>query len=163
MVKTHLVKSFTTEMLEYGKKPSSLVRTFNITTAGKTISDILHVKENDQVYYIERTRLADDTPVLFERTFMSVDLHPELSIKTLQASKYDYGDQVGLRVDNSIQTVSPIFPSEYISSELHIPTTQPILRVCNTTYTQEDQVFDYSELYLHPELYQYNVYKKREV
>lgn len=160
MVKTPLVKSFTTEMLEYGKKPSSLVRTFNITTAGKTISDILHVKENDQVYYIERTRLADGTPVLFERTFMFVDLHPELSIKTLQASKYDYGDQV---VNNSIQTVSPIFPSEYISSELYIPTTQPILRVFNITYTQEDQVFDYTELYLHPELYQYNVYKKREV
>lgn len=161
--RTTRLLSFTEEMKENGKQASSVVRTFSVTTAGSTIANILNISPSDTIYYIERTRYADDDPVLFEKTFMSTDLHPELSLKVLQSSKYEYGDSQGLYVTHATQTVLPIFPKDYIAQELKIEQNQPILKVCNITYLEDGRVFDYTELNFHPELYQLNIYKKRDV
>lgn len=159
--RTPLLKSFTEDILEMGKKPSNKIVTFNVTVAGNTIASLLKIKPNDMIYYIERTRYADEDAVLFEKTFMSVNLHPELSIKVLQGSKYKYADEHNLTVDYAHQNIAPIFPPEYIADQLQISSRQPILRVSNTTYTHDGTVFDYTELYMHPELYQLNIVKKR--
>lgn len=159
--RTPLLKSFTEDMEEMGKTASSIVNTFNITKAGKTLSEILSIQPDDRVYYIERIRMADGKPIMFEKTFMSVDLHPEMSIKILESSKYKYADEHGLSVDYAYQNISPIFPPEYIANELHISTKQPILRIANTTYLKDGRVFDYTELYMNTEFYQLNIIKKR--
>lgn len=159
--RTPLLKSFSEDIIESGKKPRSVVVTFNITTAGNTVASLLGIKANDKIYYIERTRFADDIPVLFEKTFMSVDLHPELSMKVLQSSKYKYADEHNLYIDYAYQSITPIFPPQYIADELKISDKKPILRVANTTYLQEGRVFDYTELYMNTEFYQLNIIKKR--
>lgn len=159
--RTPLLKSFSDDIYELGKTPSSFINSFSVTTAGKTIASILQIDENDEVYYIERTRCADGIPLLFEITFMSVKLHPELSIKVLNGSKYKYADEHGLTVHYSHQNITPIFASNYIAEKLNISTKQPIIKIQNPTYMKNNQVFDYTELYLHPELYQLNIIKKR--
>ncbi len=159
--RTPYLKSFSEDMIELGKTPSSVVKTFNITKAGKTMASTLQISEHDSIYYIERTRMADGIPMLFERTFMSVDLHPEMSIQILRGSKYKYGDERGLFIDYSHQNIAPIFPSEYIADELGVSIKQPILRISNYTYLKDGRVFDYTELYLQPDLYQLNIIKKR--
>lgn len=161
MQKAPSIKSFSEDMIEMGKTPHSVVNTFNITQAGDTISQLLKIKPEDRIYYIERTRLADNIPMMFERTFMSVDLHPEMSVKILESSKYNYAEESGLLIDYSYQNITPIFPSDYIAQELNISTKQPILRVANTTYLKDGQVFDYTELYMNTDYYQLDIIKKR--
>ncbi|MPN63614.1 Mannosyl-D-glycerate transport/metabolism system repressor MngR [bioreactor metagenome] len=135
--------------------------TFNITTAGQTISDLLGINEHDRIYYIERLRYADDTPVLFEKTFMAVNLHPEMSIKVLHGSKYKYADEQGLNIDYAYQSISPIFAPDYIAHELRISDNQPILKIQNTTYLVDGRVFNTTELYFNTDYYQLNIIKKR--
>ncbi len=159
--RTPLLKSFTEDMMDLGKTPSSHIKTFNIIEAGNTLATILGINSTDQIYYVERTRFADGVPVLFEKTYMSTSMHPELSLKVLQGSKYQYGDNHNLSVDHAYQNIAPIFPPEYIANELNLPLSQPILRVANTTYMADGNIFDYTELYMHPELYQLNIVKKR--
>lgn len=159
--RTPFLKSFSEDIIDLGKKPKSIVVTFNITQAGNTIANLLGICPNEKIYYIERTRFADDIPVLFEKTFMSVDLHPEISIKVLQSSKYQYADEHNLTVDYAYQNISPIFPPEYIARELKISEKQPILRIANTTYMADNKVFDYTELYMNTDFYQLNIIKKR--
>ena len=76
MFKSPEIKSFSEDMLEMGKKPHSIVYSFNVTDAGSTIAKLLNIDPKDKIYYFERTRFADDNAVLFEKTFMAVDLHP---------------------------------------------------------------------------------------
>ncbi|MEG0165497.1 GntR family transcriptional regulator [Anaerorhabdus sp.] len=159
--RTPIIKSFTEEMDDLGKTASSKVLTFNITTAGSTMANILGIHENDQIYYIERIRFADGMPMLFEKTFMAIDLHPEISLKVLQGSKYRYAEEHGFTIDWAYQNIAPIYPPDYIAQELKISTNQSILRVANTTYTPEGIVFDYTELYLNTEVYQLNIIKRR--
>lgn len=153
------IKSFTEDMEEQGKQASSKVHVFGVITADKKIASLIGVRENDQIYHIERTRYADKDAVLFEKTFMSVSLHPNMSISVLQASKYRYMEEQGLNIDYASQHITPIFPSEYIADELKISARQPILKVANTTYLKDGRIFDYTELYMHPELYQLNIVK----
>lgn len=159
--RTPLLKSFTEDILEMGKKPHTDVNTFNITKTGTTMAHILGIKPDDMIYYIERTRYADNDPVLFEKTFMSVDLHPSISMAILRGSKYEYADKNNLSVDFSYQNIAPIFPPEYIAAYLKIFPTQPIIRIANTTYLKDGRVFDYTELYMNTELYHLNIFKKR--
>ena len=155
------IKSFTTEMAELGKKVTSNVKTFTITVAGKTLASILKIKPTDQIYYIERVRYADDQPIMFEKTFMSVALHPDMSIKVLQTSKYRYADEHGLSPEIANQVISPIFPPDYIAQELNINPKAPIIRISNVTTMKNGNVFDYTELYLNSDLYQLNIIKRR--
>ena len=158
--RTPQLKSFTEEIEEIGKKPRSIVHAFNILKAGNEMSRVLGITPEDQIYYIERTRFANDDPVLFERTFMSVSLHSTLSMSHLLNSKFKYAKECNFKIDYAHQNISPIFPVEYIAKELRIANDQPIIRIINITYLEDGTVFDYTELYLHPELYQLNIIKK---
>lgn len=155
------IKSFTEDMEEQGKKVHSIVNSFGITVAGKSTSSLLGIKETDFVYYIERTRFADNDAYMFERTFMSVDMHPDMSMKVLYSSKYKYAEENNFELELSEQNIYPIFAPEYIANELKISTKQPMLKVANTTYLKDGRVFDYTEFYMHPELYQLSITKYR--
>ncbi len=159
--RTSLLKGFTEEMLELGKNPKSIVHTFNVTKAGNEMSRILEIRPDDQIYYIERTRYADNDPVVFERTFMSVELHPNLTMNHLLSSKYKYSEEKNLLIDFSNQNITPIFPPDYIAKELGISNDQPIIRIINITHLTDGTIFDYTELYFHTDRYQLNIIKKR--
>ena len=60
-----LLKSFTEDMIEMGKKPWSIVEKFQIIKAGEHIGRIMGLKPTDNIYYIERLRFADNDPLLF--------------------------------------------------------------------------------------------------
>ncbi len=154
--------SFTDDMASKGKKTKSEVHSFSVILPGETVSKILKIKETDSIYFIERTRFADNDAIMFERTFMSVDLHPNISVNVLKNSKYQYAEDEGLNIEYSNQNITPIFASDYIAEKLHISTKQPMLKVENTTYLENGQVFDHTELYLHPELYQLNMVKYKK-
>lgn len=155
------MKSFSEDMIELGKKPSSQVTTFNITMAGENVAALLKIKKEDKVYYIERIRYADDIPMMFERSFLSVSMHPDLSFRIMEGSKYKYADDHGFAIDYSHQRVSPVFPSEYIADSLKISPKQPVLRINNTVYLKNGDVFEYTELFMNPDHYQLDLIKKR--
>lgn len=159
--RTPLIKSFSDDMVEMGRVPSSLVNTFSVTTAGKTMAKILGIQEEDRIYFIERTRLANGIPVMFERTYMSVALHPTMSIGILESSKYQYAEQSGFDIDYDYQNITPIFPPEYIAEVLKCDPKMPIIKINNTVYMKNGTIFDFDELYLHPDLYQLNIIKRR--
>lgn len=153
------LKSFTTDMEEQGKSPSSKVHVFSVVEADKKIASLLKIRASEKIYHIERTRYADKDAILYEKTFMSVALHPKMSMEILLNSKYKYAEENGLEIEYSSQHITPIFPNDYIANELKISTRQPMLKVANTTCLRDGQIFDYTELYLHPELYQLNMIK----
>lgn len=154
------VKSFTEDMIEAGKIPSSRVVSFNVVKAGKQIAEFLQIKPDDLVYYIERTRYGNDEPIMFEKTFMSVDKFPDISVSVFQHSKYQFIKDKGFIIDYSEQTISPVFLMGYIADELNVSPNQPVLRTCNLTYLNDGSVLDYTEFYTNPNKYVLKIIKK---
>ncbi|BBA50235.1 GntR family transcriptional regulator [uncultured Fusobacterium sp.] len=157
-----LLKSFTEDILDMGKKPWSIVETFHITKVGEHIGRIMGLKPNEKIYYIERIRFADNDPILFEKTYMEISKHPEMSVKILEGSKYEYAKKQGMEISISYQNITPVFPPENIAEKLKISSKTPILKLSNVTYLSNGELFDYNELYMNTELYQLNIVKKVE-
>lgn len=156
------IKSFSEDMEEQGKHPHTTVNAFSVIPAGKQVAQLLGVRETDPIYYIERTRFADEDAIMYERTYMSAALHPNISMKILQGSKHKYAEEQGLSIEYASQHITPIFAPEYIANALKISTKQPILKVANTTFIKDGRVFDHTELFMHPELYQLNMIKYKD-
>ena len=157
-----LLKSFTEDMIEMGKKPWSIVEKFQIIKAGEHIGRIMGLKPTDNIYYIERLRFADNDPLLFEKTYMEVSKHPEMSVKILEGSKYEYAKKHGMEISISYQNIAPVFAPEKIAEKLKISSKTPILKLSNITYLKNGELFDYNELYMNTELYQLDIVKKVE-
>ncbi len=157
-----LLKSFSEDMRDMGKKPWSIVETFYITKVGEHIGRIMGLKPTEKIYYIERLRFADNDPILFEKTYMEVEKHPEMSVKILEGSKYEYAREHGMDISISYQNITPVFAPEEIAKKMKISSKIPILKLSNITYLTNGELFDYNELYMNTELYQLNIVKKVE-
>ncbi|HHW03438.1 MAG TPA: GntR family transcriptional regulator [Thermoanaerobacterales bacterium] len=156
------LKSFTEEMEELGLKATTKVNTFMIKEADSKIADILGIKENDMIYYIERSRYANGDLYVFEKTYMSVKSNPSISIKILEGSKYEYAEKIrGVKIDYSFHQTFPILPDKMLSKLFGISETTPIIKIANTTYLEDGSVLDFTELFLNSPKYQLNYIRKR--
>lgn len=156
------LKSFTEEMEELGLKPTTKVTTFTIKEAGSKTAKILGINESDMIYYIERARYANDDIYVFEKTYMSVKNNPDISIKILEGSKYDYVENIrGAKIDYSYHQTSPILPDKMLSELFKIDESTPIIKIANTTYLEDGTVLDFTQLFLNSTKYQLNYIRKR--
>jgi GntR family transcriptional regulator len=88
---TRVLVSFTEKAQVAGKTPSTRVRSLRLLT-GEDLSAPVHqalrLHSRDQVYYAERIRLADETPVILEHRYI-VERHcPNLRESDLAGSLY---------------------------------------------------------------------------
>lgn len=154
--------SFTEEMNELGLKASTKVNAFMVKEADSKIASILGINENDMVYFIERSRYANNELYVFEKTYMSVKDNPDISIKILEGSKYEYVEKIrGVKIDYSYHQTSPILPNKKLSEIFQIDETVPIIKIANTTYLEDGSVLDFTELFLNSPKYQLNYIRKR--
>ncbi|WP_373898392.1 GntR family transcriptional regulator [Haloimpatiens sp. FM7315] len=156
------LKSFTQEMIELGIKPSTKVCTFSIKKADDKIARKLNLESDSMIYFIERIRYGNNEPLAFEKTYMSVESNPELSIKILEESKYNYIEKVKkLKIGYSYHQTSPILPPDKIAKLFNIDKQTPIIKIGNTTYFEDGTILDYTELYFNSPKYQLNYIKSR--
>ncbi|MCT4606439.1 MAG: GntR family transcriptional regulator [Marinisporobacter sp.] len=149
-----IIKGFREQMQNLGKSPKSIVKTFVIENATEFIAKKLEINEGDQVYYIERIRMADDEVYIFEKSYISVDKFPELSISYLQESKYNFFQNVkNINIMYQHHVVKAILADEELSNILNIKLNTPIISVQNSICASNDVIIDYSTNFYNPEVY----------
>lgn len=154
--------SFSEEMKALGMETKTIVNTFMIKEADAQIASILGIDEHDMVYYIERSRYGNDDILMFEETYMATKFYPDISIKYLESSKYDYIENIrGLHIDFAIHQTMPILPPEHIADMFHITINTPIIKIGNTSFLTNGQVMDYTIQYMNSPKYQLNYIRKR--
>ncbi|MFC3928170.1 GntR family transcriptional regulator [Streptococcus caprae] len=73
-----LIYSFTDHMKKIGKVPSTRILSFRKVSASESIANQLNVPFGSTLYEIERLRLANDVPMMFERTYLPAEIFPNL-------------------------------------------------------------------------------------
>ncbi|WP_208588536.1 GntR family transcriptional regulator [Gracilibacillus suaedae] len=158
---TH-VKSFTEEMLETGKQPSTDIIEFKVIPSNEEIANKLAITKGEPIYYIKRLRKADNMPMMLETNFMEVQKYPDLSYDRIRKSKYEFIEGYTKEtIDQSHHIVVPIMPSDEIVNYFNCDPSTPLLKVLNTTYLSNGQILDYTELILNGEEYQYQSIRGR--
>lgn len=83
--------SFTDKAIAAGKQPSTEVLQFQIVRASDVLDDVpevLQVGGDDELYYIERLRLADSLPVILEKRYVVAEFCPKLTAVDVAGSLY---------------------------------------------------------------------------
>lgn len=159
--KVPILRGFTDEITEMGMAPKSKVITFEVVKVPDSLYRTLGIDKEEMVYHIQRIRYADDVPFVLETTHMSVRLYPDMSLKILNGSKYHYvEDTLGLKIKYSQHTVTPTLPSRDVMELFGLSAQQPIIKAANTTYLENGQVLDYTELTYNSPKYQLRYIKQ---
>jgi DNA-binding GntR family transcriptional regulator len=115
------------------------------------------------VYYIKRLRKVNDRPQIIEESYMPVSLFPELTIRTLERSKFEYIEKnLGLIIEGSYQEFSPVIPDKEEERLLNLQGREPVLQITSLSNFQDGTIFDYSIMKFKASEYLHAMYIRRE-
>ena len=152
------LRGFTQKVKEMGLIPKNIVPILERRKADKKLAKLLGIDENEDVWYMERIRQIDDTPAVFEQSYIAISLLPNLTRKDLMSSKFEYVRSQGLEISDSDREISAEIPDDYVASSLHLKRNETILLAECITYLKGGQVLEYSTIFYNQKKYRFKLY-----
>lgn len=151
------LRGFTQRVCEMGLIPETKVLILEKILCPKKISKILGIKEGNIVWRMERVRQIEGVPAVFEESYISIALLPDLKEENLLKSKFAYIKNLGLNIGDSEREISAEIPSDYVASALKLKRNEPILLAQNITYLKNGTVLEYSKVYYNQKKYKFKL------
>jgi len=125
---------------------SSKIIKFEVIHPTEEIATKLKITIDDFVYYIIRTRYADDEPYVIEYIYMPISLIPGIKNDILMSSIYSYIEKnLKLKIKSAHRIIRAILPNEIEQEWLKIENNFPILEVEQVGFLDNGQPFEYSK------------------
>jgi DNA-binding GntR family transcriptional regulator len=154
----HLV-SFTEKAKAAGKKPDTKVLAFEKLIAAdvnKTVRTGLKMGSEEEVFYFERLRLADGSPVIFERRWVVVRLCPKLTQTNVRGSLYSlWTDKFGLEIAGVDEVIRAVNLSAKQAALLDVLPQTAGLLVQSIGYVGGDQPLWWEETLYRTDVYEF--------
>ena len=135
------VAGFTENVRRSGRRPSTRLLHFSCIEAGDAeegVAALLGVNDSEELYKIERLRLADGIPMILEYRYICARYCPNLDPATLTGSLYaGFKSLYGLEITGSDETIQATIIEERESALLDIEPGQAGFRVSAVGYIQE--------------------------
>jgi GntR family transcriptional regulator len=129
-----------------GKRPSALVIESGFATADGETAAALEIHPGDQVFWVVRVRLADDVPLMIERTAFTKELGRHLGeIDLARQSIYAELSNRGVTVHSARQVLSAESARRTDARHLGLPVGAPLLRVRRIGFSSTGQPLEWSD------------------
>lgn len=140
----NLVKlySFTNEMEEIGKKPTTDVLSFNVIAIDDRLANKMNLFPLEEVFKVVRLRFADGKPLMYETSYLPKKIFPDLTKKDLnerpmyEIFHQDY--QVG--VTNATERLSATLIQEEEAHYLNVKSNKPGMLIKRYAYHHHDLI-----------------------
>ncbi|MGT2933398.1 GntR family transcriptional regulator [Streptococcus catagoni] len=132
--------SFTEQMKKLGKVPKTEILSFGKTTVTDHLSSIFEMDKGNVAYELERLRLADERPMMFERSYIPEAIFPHLTMDLLkQKPLYDifsdiYKETIRLAEEEFYASIA----LDYEADLLGIKKGDPVLHMLRKTYNDKN-------------------------
>lgn len=152
-----VIKSFTNEMLELGRKPATMWVHVSIKNASDLMARRLNVQKDSKLLKIERLRGADNEIITYSETFIPFIYDFSLNDDDYYVDLYDYLKKFGVHVDHQIEYVEAISVTEKLRSLLKMDRPEPILKRVREISDSSSKYTEYSINYYIGSRYRYYV------
>lgn len=106
----------------------------------------LLITEETPVYNIDRLRNLNNEPISLEHTIMPISVIPDLTIKVLKNSIYEYiTNNLGLRIGLANRRIHADKPHKLDRTYLNCEITDPVLEVEQVVFLDNGVPFEYSK------------------
>lgn len=150
--------SFTEEMKKLGKKPSSQILSFDLIKASERVSKNLGIYENAFVYKIIRLRIANETPMMVECTYLPQNRFIDLKEQWLkERPMYDIFREIyNVNLTKAKESFKPILISEGDSKLLNVKENTAAMKIERITFEGE-RVIEYTVSVSRGDKFEYTV------
>lgn len=132
------IHSYTNAILSSGMVPSSKVLSCVVEPCTKKQAALLHLKENDPVFILNRIVLADDLPICLTTAILPYSRLIDIDrIDFSSASLYDVlENRFGYSIDRTTLTFEASASDQYVSEMLSVPESTPLLIYDSISYSK---------------------------
>ncbi len=148
--------SFTKSCELIGAVPATTVISASMKKGDDEVCSILGVPADSDIICIERLRMTDGTPAIFEVDYFSDRHSYVLEADTENVSMHEtIRKYTGQSIEKYVDTYEVRFADKMQAKWLKCPVNTPLLGVSQVVYTQQEQVLYYNEQYIRSEIYKY--------
>jgi GntR family transcriptional regulator len=139
---TEAIASFTENVRKAGRLPSTTVLHFERLAASQAedgVAELLKIALSEELYRVERLRMADDIPLILENRYLVAKYCPNLSEEALRGSLYAlFLNAYKLTIIGTDETIQAITIRERESKLLAIDQGLAAFRVTSVGYIEGD-------------------------
>ncbi|WP_338232176.1 GntR family transcriptional regulator [Companilactobacillus muriivasis] len=137
---------FGQQMRRLGRVPTTRIISFEKKEVNAYFAENMNLTDGEIIIKVERLRLADNEPMMFERTYLPLKYFPTLSVGMLQdQSMYDvFKDDFQEEVDYADEYFSSGVISEFDSKMMGLPEGAPCLLLKRKTYDLQNHLIEFT-------------------
>lgn len=154
-VHTRNLVGFTEEMIELGLKPSSKLLLAKIEKAEEETAKDLGIEIGEDVFHLQRLRLADDSPMAFEDAYLPAIRYPNLGqIDLEKMSLYEALEtEYGVKMSHAEEFLEAMAVTKEIAANLSIKTGSPVLMVHRVVFSDANLAVESVRTYYRADRY----------
>ncbi|WP_239256377.1 GntR family transcriptional regulator [Listeria ilorinensis] len=152
-----LVKSFTREMQELGKRAVTLNAEIEIVKADRQLASHLHIPLGSDVLQVKRVRGADEDVFAYFISYIPYKKEYSLDSKDYYGSFYQYLERFGIIINQERAYIEAVLPTPELKQALSVKLKEPLLKRVRMTTQKESDFYEYSECYYIGAKYRYYV------
>ena len=151
--------SFTDKARAAGMRAQTEVVAFRRTTAGEVRPEVRSVLRADTaaaLFYMERVRLADRRPVIFERRHVLASLCPNMSRKDAKGSLYHYWTEVcAIEITGADEIIHAVNATKEQAARLQITPRAACFAIVATGFTSDHRPLWHEETVYRADVYEF--------
>ncbi len=145
--------SFTEDIKSKGFMPKTNIISFEKILPSEIMAERLGISKTEQIFRLERIRMANDIPVLYEVTYRPVKYSPDLKKVDLNNSLFEKLERENVKISYSEQTIEAVLSIDRTSKLLDIAKNSPLLVIKSKLYLEDNTLFEYSRNYYRADMY----------
>ncbi len=158
------VYSFTEQMKVIGKVPKTVILSFRKLEATEYIAHQLMVDIGATVFELERLRLADDIPMMLERTYIPAVLFQDLTEEELaRRPLYEiFSDTYAQVIRLAVEEFYASIALDNEAQLLGVKSNSPVLHLLRKTYNEKNILIEHTFSIARADQFRYRVTHKRQ-
>ena len=154
---------FVEDMLSHGLEPEARVISTEVVSADIIVAKELRLPEGSRAVRIERVRLADRRPILFDVSHLPLEIGQRVVNEDLrQRSIFEIleGD-LGVALNEADYHIRAVAAQKPIATHLRVRPGTPLLMIERTTYSRDGVPVDFENLYYRADRMTFSLRLKR--
>lgn len=138
--------SFTEQMKAIGKEPKTKILEFEVIEATKYFAEQMNLHLGEKIIKIKRLRLADEMPMMLERSYLPYKKFLMLKREDLEHKPLydiffeDYNEIIKLAEEEFYASIANGKDADF----LDIPESSPVLNLIRTTYNDRNEIIEFT-------------------
>ncbi|MGX7163881.1 GntR family transcriptional regulator [Enterococcus massiliensis] len=155
--------SFTEQMKSLGKIPKSEVLLFEKIEANKYLAQQMNLRLGVKLIKLKRLRIADELPMMLERTYLPFNHFLTLTKKQLEEKamydifKEDFQETIKLAEEEFYASIVRAKDTELLA----IREGAPVLHLMRKTYNMKNEIIEYTESIARADQFRYKIVHTR--